>query len=160
MTEVDKRGSGFAENWVNENHELLKIKAKTLNLSEVETNKLLLGHVVYLINGDDENAFTSVVNNPNGFSPELSLKAKQNIITRMNWEIGVELLPDKLINQMKGIISQFDSLDWEKQTDFKIARNEWLINVKDYFEELLLDKDLSMDEAYKYYLYITYGIST
>ncbi len=155
MTEQDQ----FSNNEYNPiaEHELLRKKALELNLSKETTRRLLLGQVAAAMYGDDENAYTTVINNPSGFSPELASLAKEKILKRLKWESGLKwdngdtFLPSRLKRSVDIAIANIEKLDFSTEAEFKIGRNEWLYNVQDFFEDRVSPDSKEMLEASTYY---------
>jgi hypothetical protein len=112
---------------------------------ELETNKLILGVVLYRIIGDDENSFGLYI-----YIPELTETAKTSIFNRMDWESELPELPLIIRNQIKKIRRKLESFNWEGEENFNKAYEMWMKDVRHYTKhQIAINKDLH--DALGYY---------
>lgn len=144
-------------------HENLKNLANKLGLDQDERRKLLLGQVAWVMSGDDENAFVTILNHPLGFTPELGTNAKKRILDKLEWEInlkwddGTSLLPERLKRTLGIVIENIKNLDFSHEQNFKRGHREWQYTVQDYYEDESASEVSKMLDARSYYSYITKG---
>lgn len=95
--------------------------------------KLVLGGALRSIVGDDGNAFAFV----GRLSPKDSQSAKEFILERMDWELGLPELPDDIKAQISTAREKLEGFDFTDIKRFRQARKYWTKEVYLYTEQQL-----------------------
>lgn len=125
--------------WANRPKEAEKELIKKAKKEGLDKDKLLLGHVLWLIDGDDKQVFNSFVEP----SPENINLSKRQLLIRLEWEGACDYLPEPIRKSINEVREELKRLDWTEDDGLRSAKNIWqgkvLNKVK---EERKRDKDL------------------
>jgi len=90
-----------------------------------DVDKVTLGCVVNEITGDDANAFGPTILMSDKFKPERALVGKQRLFERLDWESGLDVVPEDIRNRLKSVRGTLDKIDWTTFEGFSEAYGIW-----------------------------------
>lgn len=144
--EAIKKGAQEWAEYPRKRVEELKIKAQKAGK---DPNQIVLGYLVNTIIGDDLVVFQPVI--LGGFDQELSQEARDMIIQRLDWEIGLGQTPQEVRNQLKHVREELSQDSWDTKGGFDKAYNFWEENAQKWMIDFR-DSHPEVKEAYEEYL--------
>ena len=104
--------------------ELPKIQETARKLG-FDVDKVTLGCVVNEITTDDGNAFGPTILMGDNFKPERAIVGKQRLFARLDWESGMDVVPEDIRNRLKSVRDKLGKIDWTTFEGFSNAYAIW-----------------------------------
>lgn len=106
-------------------------KAKKFGL---DVDKVTLGYVVDHITGDDVNAFGPLLFSYPQSRPDEIQAGKDFILARLDWEVGLAVLPQNISERLKEVRQEMEKSQWTTEEGFRNAYDLWKTRAKEYVE--------------------------
>ncbi|MCJ7805689.1 hypothetical protein MUP46_03545 [Patescibacteria group bacterium] len=90
-----------------------------------DVDKVTLGCVVNEITADDGNAFGPTISMGDNFKPERAIVGKQRLFARLDWESGMDVVPEDIRNRLKSVRDKLGKIDWTTYEGFSEAYGIW-----------------------------------
>lgn len=103
----------------------------------LDTRRLIVGDVLSCIVGDDSNCFVWA-RDSRYFDPQLAISAKIDLLERLDWEAGLDEIPENIRTRLEVTKDTLAELDWSQWIQFKKARRIWyavMVHVKNVIAE-------------------------
>ncbi len=132
--------------WANRPKEEEKELVEKAEREGLDKKRLLLGHALAVISGDDSQIFSSFIK-PSAENLNLS---KKQLLLRLEWEESHDYLPGSIKEVVGETRERLEKLDWTEKGGLRRARKIWQEKVLERVKEGL-KSDQSLQTALNYY---------
>ena len=99
---------------------LIRVQSPNIGL---DASKMVLGHVLRTITGDDGNSFVYL---HTLIHDEIFLRGgQQNAIDRLAWEIELPETPEDLKEKLEKVKEDITGSDWTNKESFEVSKASW-----------------------------------
>lgn len=113
----------------------------------LNTQRMILGHALRKIIGDDWNAYVYV---HEGIEDQDSIEQlREEALLRLGWEIGLDELPDGIKEKLGPVKDVVEKSDWMDKDQFRTSKTKF-VTARDEIIELMRENP-DLDSARKYF---------
>lgn len=119
----------------------------------LNTQRMLLGHALNRVVGDDENSYVSSDYHAYLSGDEIE-QGRENALLRLGWELRLPELPQAVKEKLDHVKDAVEKSDWTDVAQCEFSRLQFVAAKNEIIE--MMEKDLSLASA-KEYFNIHYG---